>query len=109
MKTQTPIIRWANIKDGKCPKCSTDFDITTIKQGKMIRCASERCDYKISYLKYIDLLKGTKSSHYKEMVKYYKSVDRYKQKKKADYQKAIDLQNQERESNLRRMRARGSI
>lgn len=93
---------WANLQTNQCPKCDTYF--TEMKEGQMIRCPSHYCSYQISYGKFIDLKKGKKSSHYKEMVKHYKSVDRYKAKVTTGYKKAIEDQQKERESNLNRIK-----
>lgn len=99
-------LKWANLQKGMCPKCDMIFNYDEIRPGSMVVCQSRNCSYRISYVKFIELQKGTKSSAYKQMTKYYKSVDRYKEKIKTGYKVAIDAQNAERESNLKRMKAK---
>ena len=102
-------LKWSNLQKGICPKCDMIFDYNEIRPGSLVVCQSRNCTYRISYVKFIDLQKGTKSSVYKQMTKYYKSVDRYKDKVKIGFKSAIEAQNKERESNIKRMKAKGLL
>lgn len=87
---------WKNLHLGLCPKCSGALNEYS---GKM-RCD---CGFKIACGKFKDLVKGHESSAYRKVVKKYKAIKKYHKKEKSSLQMAIDKQNQERESNIRRM------
>jgi hypothetical protein len=69
----------------------------------MVYC--KYCDFKIRQSKYVDLIKGKESNSYKSAVNKFEKIKKYKEKIKNAVQINID----ERQSNLRRMLAKGLI
>lgn len=97
-------MNWKNLSKNQCPKCNRllNPDHNTMA---MVKCGGI-CDFKISYGKLIDLSKGTESLAYMKKVKVNKSIDRYKEKIAIDKKIGYLQQQLERESNLRRMKAK---
>lgn len=101
-------MNWGILKDGNCPKCANILILKSIDEiNHIMKCGV--CEFKISLGKYNDLCKGKQSSIYKEKKKKYKSIDRYNDKLKTKAILASEAQRIERESNLRRMIAKGLL
>ncbi len=92
---------WENLQSGLCPKCSS-----ILIQADLVKCSNRYCKFLISIGKYGDLAKGKKSSVYQQVVLHNKKINKFKSKEKLKLKNALESQTKERESNLRRMKAK---
>ena len=46
-------MKWQNLKDNKCPKCSEDLNVKDKLDSGFITCTG--CEFKISEGKYLDI------------------------------------------------------
>ena len=46
-------MKWQNLKDNKCPKCSEKLNITEKPADGLITCSA--CEFRISHTKYLDI------------------------------------------------------
>lgn len=93
-------MNWSNLNKGICiNECNEPLE----SKGRMIYC--KYCDFKIRQSKYIDLVKGKESKSYKSAVDKFEKIKKYKEKIKESVQINID----ERKSNLKRMFLKGKI
>jgi ribosomal protein L37AE/L43A len=46
-------MKWKNLKDNKCPKCSENLNVKEKLDNEIIKCT--QCDFMISEGKYLDI------------------------------------------------------
>jgi len=93
-------MNWSNLNKGICiNECNEPLE----SKNAMIFC--KYCNFKIRKNKYLDLIKGKESSAYQKTVKRFQKLKDYKEKMK----QSINQNVEERNSNLRRMFAKGKI
>ena len=104
INTNTNLIVWDNLHKGLCPKCNgVLFDNTY----GFFKCSD--CTFKIGSGKFADMVKGKQSTAYRKVLKQRKQAQKFYKKEKTRLGQIIEQQNKERESNLRRMQAKGLI
>lgn len=93
-------MNWDNLKKGTCiNECNEPLEC----RGRMIYC--RYCDFKIRQSRYNDILKGKESKSYKSVLNKFEKIKKYKEKIANSVQVNID----ERRSNLKRMFLKGLI
>ncbi len=96
---------WDNLKKGLCPMrdCGGMLKIET---SGLVTCEINGCDFGVRLSKYKELIKPRKeSTQYKNKVAKFKKIKEYNKKIDTSIQVNIN----ERHSNLRRMLAKGTI
>lgn len=97
-------MNWGNLHKGTCPRCD---EVLFQDKFELVKCGF--CTFKIRLGKYTDLVKGKEASAYRHAVKRNQFVDKYHKQQKRSVKLAIDKQTAERESNLKRMKAKMNL
>ena len=93
-------MNWNNLSKGICiNECNEPLEC----KGRMVYC--KYCDFRVRQSKYNDLIKGKESNSYKSVVNKFEKIKKYKEKIAKSVQVNID----ERKSNLYRMFIKGII
>lgn len=101
INSNTP--NWNNLSKGLCPKCSGVLFNNTYS----MKCSD--CEFKIGMGKFTDCIKGKEATAYRKILNQRRKIKKFNTIQKSRELTAVELQQKERESNLRRMKAKGLI